>query len=341
MHSEPPSASRRRHIRSSVEVYMSYRVLYWTRATEDVYQVIRTNMPKGWTLMTPERGTPESCRAQLADAHFLLSAAWPIGEGELRDAPKLLMVQHQGVGYEGIDTSALKARGIPFAICPTGTTVGVAEHTILLILAVYKRLVVADTKLRQGTWLQWGLRPISFELAGKTLGLLGFGRIGQAVARRAHAFDARILYCDHFLPRVPAVAEVWGVRSVALDELLTASDIVSVHVPLTSETRKCLGATQFRKMKRSAILINTARGAVLDERALIQALQDKLIAGAGLDVFEKEPIDSNNPLLTMDNVILTPHISAGTVDALNQKMRAVFANFERCVKGEEIHDRVV
>ena len=238
----------------------------------------------------------------------MIVADWAITVEDLAAAPKLRMIQHQGVGHERIDKQALKARGVPLALCPAGTTIGVAEHTILLILAVYKRLVVADTKMRQGTWLQWGLRSTSFELCGKTLGLVGFGRIGQAVAKRAHAFDAKILYHDAFIPTPPAEARAWGVESVGLDDLLRRSDIVSVHVPTTDETRNFMNAARFAQMKRSAVFINTSRGAVVDEPALIRALQDKVIAGAGLDVFEKEPIRPENPLLAMDNVILTPHI---------------------------------
>lgn len=320
---------------------MACTVIYWNRATEDVYDVIRSETPAGWTLLTIQGERPESCRAQLAGADFIIAATWPIGEAELRAAPKLKMVHHQGVGHETIDKAAMKARGIPLAICPAGTTVGVAEHTILLILAVYKRLVVADTKLRQGTWLQWGLRATSFELAGKSLGLLGFGRIGQAVAKRAYAFDAKLLYHDPFLSDPPPAAAVYGVRAVCLEELLAQSDIVSVHVPATDKTRRLFGTDEFQQMKRSAILINTARGAVVNEAALIRALQDKVIAGAGLDVFEQEPINPDNQLLKMDTVVLTPHISAGTVDALREKMRSVFANLQRCVNGEAIQDRVV
>lgn len=320
---------------------MSYTVIYWNRAMPDVYEVIRSQMPAGWRLVTLEGGSKEGWLAQLRDVDFMIVADWPITEETLAAAPKLRMVQHQGVGHEKIDKAALKARGIPLALCPAGTTVGVAEHTILLILAVYKRLVVADTKLRQGTWLQWGLRSVSFELAGKTLGLVGFGRIGQAVARRAHAFDARIIYHDPHLKERPAEADAWGAREVPFGALLRQSDIVSLHVPTTDETRRLMSTREFEQMKPSGILINTSRGAIVDEPALIKALGAKTIAGAGLDVFEQEPVQPDNPLLRMENVVLTPHIAAGTVDALTEKMRSVFANLQRCVKGEPIHDRVV
>ncbi len=320
---------------------MSRTVVYWNRATSDVYDVIRSQMPSGWTLVTLVGDSKDGWLAQLRDVDFMIVADWPITQETLAAAPKLRMVQHQGVGHEKIDKAALKARGIPLALCPAGTTVGVAEHTILLILAIYKRLVVADTKLRQGTWLQWGLRAVSFELSGKTLGLVGFGRIGQAVAQRAHPFEARILYHDPYLKARPAAADAWGAREVTLAELLRQSDIVSLHVPTTDETRRFMSTPQFEQMKRSAILINTSRGAIVDEPALIKALEARTIAGAGLDVFEQEPIRPDNPLLKMENVVLTPHISAGTVDALREKMRSVFANLLRFVEGEPIHDRVI
>ena len=320
---------------------MSYTVVYWNRAPQDVCDVIRSQMPAGWKLITLEGDNRERWLAELRDADFMIVADWAVTSHELEAAPKLRMIQHQGVGHEKIDKAALQARSIPLALCPAGTTVGVAEHTILLILAVYKRLVVADTTLRQGTWLQWGLRSTSFELAGKTLGLVGFGRIGQAVAQRAQAFDARILYHDPYLQEPPAAATAWNAQQVPLVDLLRRSDIVSLHVPTTDETRRFMSTPQFEQMKRSAVLINTSRGAIVDEPALIEALRSKIIGGAGLDVFEQEPVRPDNPLLTMDNVVLTPHISAGTVDALREKMRSVFANLQRFTRGEPTHDRVV
>ena len=320
---------------------MSYTVVYWNRAADDVYEVIRSEMPAGWSLVILEGDTKEAWWDQLRRADFLVVADWPITEEDLQAAPKLKMVQHQGVGHERIDKEALKARGIPLALCPAGTTVGVAEHTILLILAVYKRLVVADRKLREGVWLQWGLRGTSFELAGKTLGLLGFGRIAQAVARRAYAFDARILYHDPYLQEPPPEAAAWDITAVSFAQLLGDSDILSLHVPTTDQTRRCMSTPQFEQMKRSAILINTARGAIVDEPALIKALESGTIAGAGLDVFEQEPIKADSPLLKMDTVVLTPHIAAGTLDALRQKMRSVFGNLQRFAAGKAIEDRVV
>jgi phosphoglycerate dehydrogenase-like enzyme len=323
------------------EDLVGYTLVYWNKTTEDVYSIIRSEVPPGWTLLTPKDDTPATFRSALRDADFVLAANWPFGEEELRAAPKLRMVQHQGVGYDGMDTAALQARGIPLAICAAGAIVGVAEHTMLLILAVYKRLVLADTKMRQGTWLQWELRPTSYELAGKTLGLVGFGRIGQAVAQRAHAFEADILYTTRTAKTLPPVAVACGARRVTLEELLRQSDIVSLHLPLSAESRHFMGAREFRQMKPSAIFINTTRGGTVDEQALVTALETKTIAGAGLDVFEEEPVKLDNPLLRMDNVVLTPHISAGTFDALRQKARFMIANIQRFAEGQPIEQQVV
>jgi phosphoglycerate dehydrogenase-like enzyme len=242
------------------------------------------------------------------------------------------MIQHQGVGYDRTDVQAAARCGIPVALCPEGTTVGVAEHTILLVLAVYKQLVRADRSVREGEWLQFSLRSGSFEIAGKTLGLVGLGRIGEAVAKRARAFDARVVYND-ICRRDEGEEQRLGVGYLPLDKLLAESDIVSLHLPVTPESRHIINAETISKIKPGAILINTSRGALVDESALATALESGSLGGAGLDVFETEPPESGNPLLEMGNVILTPHISAGTKDALIAKMDAAFANMVRLNEG--------
>ena len=204
----------------------------------------------------------------------------------------------------------------------------------MLILAVYKRLVVAHGSLVRGEFLQFALRPTSYELAGKAVGLVGMGRIGREVARRVHAFDAHVLYADPVVALSAAEETALGAARVGLDELLAGSDVVSLHVPLTAETRALVRRETLAKMKPGAVLINTARGALVDEAALVEALRTGRLAGAGLDVFEREPPGADNPLLALDNVILTPHIAAGTRDALIEKMRAAFANMQRVLRGE-------
>jgi phosphoglycerate dehydrogenase-like enzyme len=217
--------------------------------------------------------------------------------------------------------------------------VGVAEHVFLLILSLYKRLLAADAALRRGEWLQWELRSGSYELAGKTLGLLGLGRIGREVAARARAFEARVLYHD-VAPAPAEVEQALNARLVPLDTLLAEADILSLHLPLTRQTRHCLGALELSQMKPTAILINTARGPLVDEAALLWALKTGRLAGAGLDVFEIEPVPVSHPLLSLPNVVLTPHIAAGTVDALVAKLDACFGNMQRLTQGQAPHDVV-
>jgi phosphoglycerate dehydrogenase-like enzyme len=267
----------------------------------------------------------------LRECDFILVADHAVTAGHIAAAPRLRMIQHQGVGYERIDLEACRARGIPVALTPEGTSIGVAEHTLLLILAVYKQLVKAANGARAGKWMQWQLRGNSFELYGKTLGLVGMGRIGREVAQRALAFGASVIYFDPFVPQL----EDLPVRKVdALDEFLAAADIVSLHAPASGVTRHFINTCTLGRMKPGALLINTSRGALVDEAALVEARRSGRLAGAGLDVLEKEPATPDNPLLSFENVIITPHIAAGTRDALATKMRAVFANLLRFTRGE-------
>jgi phosphoglycerate dehydrogenase-like enzyme len=310
---------------------VSYCVFYLNPgATADVLSIIREELPAGWRLLSAEGG---DFTRQLADCDFVLVPDQPVRDEHLAAAPRLLMIQHQGVGYDRIDLAACRARRMPVCLTPEGTTVGVAEHTILLILAVYKRLMKAACGVREGQWMQWELRGGSFELAGKTLGLVGFGRIGREVARRALAFDAKVIFYD---PLLPEVNEPPVTRCSALEELVATSDIVSLHVPVTDQTRRLVNADLLRHFKLSAILINTARGALVVEPALVAALEIGRPAAAGLDVLDKEPPDPANPLLHMENVLITPHIAAGTRDALKTKMRAAFANMLRRTRGEPL-----
>jgi phosphoglycerate dehydrogenase-like enzyme len=197
---------------------MSYTVFYLNpRATDDVLAMVREQMPAGWQLLSPSH--PMEFARELAECDFLVVADHPVTADHLALAPKLRMIQHQGVGYERIDLAACRARGIPLALAPQGTSIGVAEHTLLLILASFKRLVKAATGASSGRWMQWELRQGSFELAGKTLGLVGLGRIGREVAKRALAFDVRVGYFDPFVPH-PADLEVR--RAADLDVLRAA-----------------------------------------------------------------------------------------------------------------------
>ena len=268
-------------------------------------------------------------------------AARPMTREFVAAAPALKLLHHQGVGYQDtVDVAALKARSISLALTPAGTSVGVAEHTLLLCLAVCKRLPYADRELRQGNWHINSLRPYSFEVCGRTVGYVGMGRIGQETAARFKAFETRGVYYDPYAALSPDREAQLGVRRVEFDELLATADVITLHVPSGQATCHMIDEAALNRMKPNAIVINTARGTVVDEAALCKALQQGRIAGAGLDVFETEPFRPDNPLAAMPNVVLTPHISAGTRDALKTKMRALFRNVQRFFSGEALENEV-
>lgn len=315
-------------------------VLYWNRATAELYDVLREEAPPGLELLLLESEDPGEPRAKLARADVILIADWALGAADVEAAPRLRLVQHQGVGYERIDTAALAARKIPLCLCPAGTATGVGEHTLTLILALLKRVVVAHNALVEGRWLQWGLRVQTRDLEGKTLGLIGFGRTGRATARRARAFDVRLLACDPYISLTAEERAAFGVELVDRDRLLRESDVVVLHVPLTPETRHLVDRGFLARMKPSAYLVNISRGGVVDQDALVDSLRARRIAGAALDVFTPEPLPPGHPLTTLDNVVLTPHVGAGTLDAYRAKMRFAFANILRFLEGEPPLERV-
>jgi phosphoglycerate dehydrogenase-like enzyme len=305
------------------------KVVCFNVAPEDIYTVLREELPAGFELITLESEDEQEVLEKVKDADYILVANMKITDRILQGAPKVKLIQHWGVGYNNIDVFAAKQRGIPVGLTPEGTSVAVAEHVLLLILSVYRKLVYVHNSLVNGKWLQWDLRTTTFNLHGKRLGLIGCGRIGQEVAKRVHAFGATMKFYDKYQTN-----DIPYLQPATFEEILTESDIISLHLPLNHETRELIGEAELEKMKPSAIVINTSRGPVVDERALYQALRNRTIAGAGIDVFEEEPTPPNNPLLTLDNVVVTPHLAAGTVDALREKMRAAFRNMERVSQGE-------
>lgn len=213
---------------------------------------------------------------------------------------QLKVISRWGVGYDAIDVPAATRNGILIAYTPGLLNEAVADYAFALLFALSRRIHEGHSTMRQGQWLSaWG-----HDISGKTLGIIGCGRIGQAVARRARGFDLRLLGYD---VAPSAEAQTLGVKMVSLDQLLQESDYISLHCALTPESRGMIGEKQFHQMKRTAYLINTARGALVDETALLQALQSGAIAGAALDAFTVEPLPPDHPLRSAPNVLLTPH----------------------------------
>ena len=223
---------------------------------------------------------------------------------------RLKVVGRAGVGVDNIDVEAATRAGIAVVNAPTANTLAAAEHTMALMLALARRVAAADASVRRAEWRR--AEFMGTELGGKTLGIVGLGRVGLAVADRARAFAMNLLGSD---PLVSAeAAATYGVRLVDVEELLTESDVVTLHVPLVAHTRGLLDAARLRRMKRGALLINVARGGVVDENALADALIGGQLGGAAIDVFEHEPL-GDSPLLKAPNTILTPHLGASTAEA--------------------------
>jgi len=264
-------------------------------------------------------------------AHALLVPHAPITCRVMANMPNCRVVVRYGHGFDVIDVAAATEHGIVVANVPF-VTEEVAEHTIMLALACERKVARLDRAIRAGEWqhAKQQLSPMS-RIGGRTLGLVAFGRIARAVARRALALGLHCLATDPYVE--PDVIKKCGVEPVELYELLARSDFVSLHTPLNCETRHLIGEGELRLMKPTAYLINTSRGPVVDEAALVRALRENWIAGAGLDVFEVEPLAADSPLLRFDNVILTPH-SAGYSDASRPKGRVQAAQeVVRVLKG--------
>jgi glyoxylate reductase len=251
----------------------------------------------------------DELRSRVADKDALVCLLTDrVDRSVLDAAPKLRIVSNVAVGYNNIDVAAARARHVVVTNTPDVLTDSVADFTWALILAITRRLAEGERLLRRGGWKGWALDfMLGSELRGKQLGLVGLGRIGRAVAARAPAFGMRVAYAS------PSDAPFAGGERVSLDRLLNTSDIVSLHVPLTSETRHLIDKRALARMKRSAYLVNTARGPVVDEEALAWALGQHLLAGAALDVYENEPI-VHPDLLGLENVLLVPHMASGTTE---------------------------
>ncbi len=256
---------------------------------------------------------------------------------EVIDAnPKLKIIANYAVGFNNIDIEYAKKNGIPVANTPGGaSSESVAEHTLALILAVTKRLHEADSFVRKGEYTCWQpMLLLDMELLGKTLGVVGTGRIGSLVAKKVHyGFGMKILYYDTIQNK--ELENKCNARKVSLDTLLKVSDVITLHVPLLPSTRHLIGRKELSQMKKTAHLINTSRGAVIDERALVSVLKKKCIAGAGLDVFECESKLAPH-LVELDNVMLTPHIASSTVSAREDMAIKAAKNVIAAVKGKKI-----
>ena len=255
---------------------------------------------------------PEALREALAESEGLVvRSETKVTANVMDDAKSLRVIGRAGVGVDNIDVAAATARGIVVMNAPDGNTITTAEHTIALLVALARNVPQANSSVKAAKWDR--KRFIGAELQGKTLGIIGLGRIGRAVAVRAGAFGMKIVAHDPFI--AAEQARDLEIETTSLDEVFSRADFLTVHTPLTNETRGIVGRDAFRKMKNGARIINCARGGLVDEKALDEAIRSGKIAGAALDVFEQEPPPANHPLLSLDQVIVTPHLGASTTEA--------------------------
>ncbi len=262
--------------------------------------------------------------------------ATPITRNVARAARKARLIQQPSVGYNHIDLEACRQAGLKVANIPGANDVAVAEHTIMMALTLLKQVMMFHRETLKANWLRKnGMLGVAIpELMGKTYGLIGMGRTGKAVAERLVPFGVKLLYYD--IKRLTTEEENRYKASYAeLAEILKTSDIISLHLPLTPETENLIGQKELEQMKPSAILINVARGELVDEKALAMALRENKIAAAGIDVFRAEPVASDNPLLGLENVLLTPHIAGVTTEATGRIFTLTIANVVKVLKGGE------
>jgi phosphoglycerate dehydrogenase-like enzyme len=253
----------------------------------------------------------------------------------IRAAKECVFIQQPSTGFQHIEVDEAARQGISVANIAGANTFAVAEHAVMLILACLKKLPLAWEKTKRCEWAQdeMSLHGV-FELHGKTVGIIGMGRIGKEVARRAKPFEPHVIYYD---PEqlLPKEEEELGIAYRTLDELIRESDIITIHVPLTPQTKEMIDAERIATMKGSAIIINVSRGAIVDEAALARALKEGRIQGAGLDVFQEEPIREGNPVLDAPNAILTPHIAGATNESRVRIIDMTIDNVSRVLGGKE------
>ena len=261
-----------------------------------------------------ENNREETLKKAAEDVDIVIVSCFTkISAGFLDNAKKLKAVIKYGVGVDNIDLSAATRNGILVVNCPEYGSDTIAEHAFALIICLAKKLVQIDKRIRKKAWIWPSPELMGIDLLGKTIGLIGFGKIGQALAHKIDGFGMKIIAFDPYA--ADAVEKTPTVVPVSLDTLLETSDIISIHCILTPETQNLIGTRELRKMKKTAFLIDVSRGAIIDENALLKALNENWIAGAGLDVFAQEPLIPGHPLLDMDNVVLSPHLAWYTREA--------------------------
>jgi D-3-phosphoglycerate dehydrogenase len=302
-------------------------------------EVIRRHLPEDFEIRMIKTFDPAEIHAAIADVKFILVGGELKVDGDLLDkAPNLKLLSKRGVGYDKIDVPAANKRGVTVCITPVyEASVSVAEQAIALLMGVLRQLGHMDGIVKKGGWRREIVLP-TYRLYGKSVGVMGMGAIAREVVKRLKPFDVKIRYFD-IIRQSPEQEKELGISYVASpDEVFAGADIVTMHTPLTSDTRRYVSKKQFASMNPNGVFINCSRGEVVDEPALIEALQSGHLSGAGLDVMGKEPPEKGNALLAMENVQLAPHWAAGDVDTIISQIHHAFNNIRRYMQGETIPD---
>jgi D-3-phosphoglycerate dehydrogenase len=301
--------------------------------------VAETLTREGVDLVIHDCTTREDLTSHAADAEviWLFGGSRILQDGNLDALPRCRAILRTGSGTDNVPVDEAGRRGIVVANTPTAFSDAVSDHLIALLFAVVRHIAVLDRAVRAGQWLQARTLPFP-SVEGRTLGLVGFGHIAQLVARKLSGFKLDVLVYDPYVKAETLTSH--GVRGLALNQLLAAADFVSLHCPLTPETRHLIGERELRWMKPTAILLNTSRGAVIDEAALVNALRAGQIAGAGLDVLEDEPPGPDNPLTSLDSVVLTPHVAGYSANGLTLRWHYSVETILALARNEEPPSRV-
>jgi phosphoglycerate dehydrogenase-like enzyme len=303
---------------------------------------LRALLPPGFVLTHGTARGDEHMKQIIAEADYAIAGQVAVSGEVLRAGRKLKLLHKWGVGVDNLDLAAAKELGVVVARTTGSNAVPVAEFTLGLMLSALRFIGYGHAELKQGHWRTGQLPGDPLTLSGKTVGIIGFGAIGQNVAKLLKGFGCTILYSK----RMPLPAEeeaAFGARHAPLSQILTEADIVSLHCPLTPETANLIDATAFQAMKRTAVLVNVARGGVVNEADLVVALKAREIAGAAMDVFSIEPLPADSELLTLDNLVVTPHLAALAADTFAPTVKRMFDNIVHVSRGEPVpeRDRVV
>ncbi len=296
---------------------------------------LRALLPDGFVLTHGTARGDEHMKEIIAEADYAISGQVGVSGDVLRAAKKLKLLHKWGVGYDNIDIETARELGIKVARTTGSNAVAVSEFAIGLTISTLRLIAYGNAELKKGNWRTGQLPSDTYTLSGKTVGIVGFGAIGKNVAKLLKGFGCTILYSKR-TPLDAAEEAALGVKHASMEEILTQADVVSLHCPLTPETKDLINLAALGKMKKTAVLINVARGGVVNEADLVTALRAKEIAGAAMDVYEIEPLPASSELLTLDNLVTTPHLAAMAADNFAPVVTRMFANMQHVSRGEPV-----